>query len=290
MSGIVLQLQRDAMDSSKPVSEVLRKAKVVATKLGLTGARQWIDGELRGYFESEARPPEYRRIHGTLKCHNPFHGMQPVMFADEKIRKAASTRLVGQSVAELEAHASGGDGVLLMHIPQLEVYTELPTYLEVSKAQVQGVLEAVRTAVLEWALQLEAQGVLGDDLQFSQEERSAAATAAPSINFYGAVTNANLQQNPIHSPQQVYIGARVDEIRDLLEKLEVVIGQAELDPAERKEAEAAVIIARSETSKPKPSAERLRNTISLLKDTLQGVSAAGQILSQITEAFVTLGS
>lgn len=45
---MVLQLQSEALNHSVPVLQLLRKAKVIASKLGLEDALVWIDRELDG--------------------------------------------------------------------------------------------------------------------------------------------------------------------------------------------------------------------------------------------------
>ena len=56
---IVLQLQKDAIDSNNSVSELLRTAKLIATKLDLQDALTWIsnemDGDLRPNFVPVSR-------------------------------------------------------------------------------------------------------------------------------------------------------------------------------------------------------------------------------------------
>ena len=51
-----------------------------------------------------------------------------------------------------------------------------------------GILDAVRTRVLDWALELERNGIHGSGVSFSPEEK-AIAQHAPIINFYGDVGN-----------------------------------------------------------------------------------------------------
>ena len=55
------------------------------------------------------------------------------------------------------------------------------------------VIDAVRTRILEWSLELERQGIFGDGIMFSKEEK-AKATSTPSINiqnFQGVLGNVS---------------------------------------------------------------------------------------------------
>ena len=49
MSSLVLELQRDAIDPSVSPLNLLRKALIVARKLGIVEFQQWIELELNGY-------------------------------------------------------------------------------------------------------------------------------------------------------------------------------------------------------------------------------------------------
>ena len=69
MASLVLELQQLAMSKDQDVKDLLRKALVVATKLGLEDFRTWCDGEMKGY---EIEVPQYRKVQGELKAWNPF--------------------------------------------------------------------------------------------------------------------------------------------------------------------------------------------------------------------------
>jgi hypothetical protein len=80
MPGVVLDLQRDALDPKYPLTDLLRKALVVARKLKIVEFESWIDNELNGYRGPEESVPNYRLLHGQVKCHNPYHGWQPMAY------------------------------------------------------------------------------------------------------------------------------------------------------------------------------------------------------------------
>ena len=72
MASLVLELQRDALDFGVPVSSLLRKAVVVARKLGLRDPERWTQLELKGYGMDD-EIPDYRRIRGQVKAFIPYH-------------------------------------------------------------------------------------------------------------------------------------------------------------------------------------------------------------------------
>ena len=78
MSKLVIELQKDIIENKIDTISILRKAKLIATKLNLVDFKQWIDHELNGY-ENYDDIPEYRNIIGEVKAKNPYHGLIPVV-------------------------------------------------------------------------------------------------------------------------------------------------------------------------------------------------------------------
>ena len=71
--------------------------------------------------------------------------------------------------------------------------------------QIFNIMENVRTALLEWSIVLEENGIVGEGMQFSKEEKEIAA-ATPIINnyttnFFGDVSNSQVQQGTDNSTQ-----------------------------------------------------------------------------------------
>ena len=100
MVAIVLQLQQDALDRDVLISDLIRKALVVAKKLNLEDFERWISDELNGYGDGDV--PEYRVIPGQVRWWNPRLGWQPLLIEDNAIAEGLSKRGCGQSVGELE--------------------------------------------------------------------------------------------------------------------------------------------------------------------------------------------
>jgi AbiTii len=182
MSSIVEELQRGALNRNTPVSDLLRMAKVISVKLDLPDLAEWVDHELNGYGTTEV--PTYRKIHGQLKGKNPYHGWQPVFFDDEKIEKLFTNPPIGQPLAEIEhmlSQAASGSGEL--HIPLTgqaathimnAVGMNLPFAVIIGSGTAWGIIDAVRTVLLDWSLKLEQAGIKGEGLSFSKEEREKA--------------------------------------------------------------------------------------------------------------------
>jgi hypothetical protein len=233
--SLVIDLQRDAMNPDVRVSNLLRKAVVVAAKLGQHELRDWAQRELQGYMDGTPCPP-YRRVQGQLRAHNPFRGWIPVVFEDADMARALSQRHSGQSVGEIEDLLSRQTGFLQIplspdHLQSVFGRTEeyrlglVPTLI-VDKTSLTGILEAVRNLVLDWSLRLEQEGVLGEGFTFSQDEKARATHVTYNINNFngvlGNVTDSNLTVGNYNAVRQELIakGIPAEERAELEEILD----------------------------------------------------------------------
>lgn len=157
---IVIQLQELASDSNHDISDLLRKALMVATKLELGEFREWIIAELNGYSgASRDNLPDYRIIRGDLRVHNPYHGLQPFIVPQE-LHEAVTLINVTESVASLCELASGktqGE-IVYQFAPEQERilmsmqegFAQLRPMRVVGANKLTAILNAVRTRILEW--------------------------------------------------------------------------------------------------------------------------------------------
>src|SRR5437764_17490 len=102
MASLVTDLQRDILNSKKPVTEILRSAKLISAKLSLNDITAWIGFELNGYPQG-TDVPDYRLIKGGhLEVFNPYQGGWGFAGAVENWKS-----LTSQPVPELEELAAG---------------------------------------------------------------------------------------------------------------------------------------------------------------------------------------
>ena len=194
---LVLQLQQLATDNDTDVTELLRKALLVATKLGLQPFRDWVNQELHGYGTNSV--PEYRQVHAELKVRNPVHGLIPFLIEDRKIMEQLCIDVpVQESVGSLVdlLQNQRGDGSLWLSLhPQLKAilmrmqggFAPLEPVRIVGRNQFAAIVDAVRTTILDWSLQLEADGVMGEGMTFSAEEKQRAQSSITIENFQGII-------------------------------------------------------------------------------------------------------
>jgi AbiTii len=199
MSSLVKDFQRDIVQSSKSTTELLRTAKLISAKLGLNDISEWVNCELNGYEEGATIPPYRYLSGGELQVRNPVHGWLPV----EKINKAFR---VGQSVSELEElsksrsivislsrnenYSLHGSGMNVSHWQQ---------QIEFSPVQLKGLLSMVKDKLLDWSLELETRGIIGENMSFDEQERKSAQSQVFNIQHFAGVLG-----DVSHSSVQVY--------------------------------------------------------------------------------------
>lgn len=213
MSGsVVLELQREALDSNSDILALLRKAHLVARKLGLKEFQEWVDSELNGYKDYQ-KIPEYRNLYGRLKAWNPYHGWVAVVVPDGELEKVFSHRKISDAIPSLTSLLASGNNSYAIPVPAegcalLSRLTDFTTNytLQLSPNSISNIIEQVKNKILDWAILLEENNILGEGLGFTREEKNKAQSEPQIINyisnFYGEVTNAQIQQGASQSSQE----------------------------------------------------------------------------------------
>lgn len=204
MEGIVLELQRKALSQESDILQLLREAYLISCKLQRDDFKHWANLEMNGY-PPEADIPSYRLVHGTIKVMGArgkwvpvsldaedadlcIHGMPDTIASlFDMYKRAASSNVVG----------------ILFPVEKNRLFQamfDMPAQfaLHVSANQIFNIFERVRTEILNWTLMLEKNGIIGEGLRFSDEEK-AIARSIPVINqytnnFFGSVNTAQIQQ------------------------------------------------------------------------------------------------
>lgn len=195
-TSIVLELQREALDSNTRICDLLRKAAVVAKKLRVADFEKWVNQELNGYRGGED-VPEYRQLRTEIKAWNPYHGWIPVIFADDlsSMKDFPNSVRMGQIEELLRSDSPFFTTPLPARVAQYimeEAGLPLVPSRHIGRSQLASIVDAVRTRVLDWTVPLEQAGILGEGMTFSDEEkRKAAAVQSIHIsgNFQGNIGN-----------------------------------------------------------------------------------------------------
>jgi hypothetical protein len=203
---IVLQLQALAIDSNSEVPDLLRKALLIAVKLRLDDFKAWVNAELSGY-QTTASLPEYRMLGSRLKAKNPMRGWIPVQFEDHEMLESLQQAPVFDPIDRLAHLMTQGDGSLMYPfsaeaqamLMRLQPGFSFEIVRFITRSQIAGVIAEVRNRILNWSLDLEEKGIIGEGLTFSEAER-AKASMTHSINIgnfqgvLGDVTSSTLHQ------------------------------------------------------------------------------------------------
>lgn len=236
MSSVVLALQKEVTQSDCDIVSVLRRAHLIAAKLNLNDFNQWIVNELNGY-DSEMDVPEYRCVPGQLKAFNPSRGWIPVMLSDPKVEEYLSHPIVLNSLSEIISLCKGSGSSLVFSLTAenqkvLNAGSSAPIQMQmaihVSKSAAADIIEKVKNTLIEWTLELEAKGILGDEMSFNEQEKEIAKTMPQQVNNYYGPTNVingdKIQANAGNTVTAYFdyelVRNAVDEIDDSIQKSE----------------------------------------------------------------------
>jgi len=280
VSSVVVERQREALDRKVQVSDVLRKGLVVARKLNLREFQDWVEKELNGYGEADD-VPEYREVFGQIRGWNPYRGWIQLIFEDPKQGEMLSHRKCGQSIAELEHLARDRKQESFLHMPfPQEIQKRLTrgfgfqteVTLFVPQARIIRIIDAVRTIILNWAIKLEEEGIIGEGLSFTREEKEAAERSPQNItNFFGPVESPQIQQG---GTRPIQVSARftfdLAAVRSFLDLFREQLSSLNLPDDRKREAEAELQTVESQIESPKPKPSIIREGLESLRRILEG--------------------
>ncbi len=279
MTCLVHELQSDALNESVSILSLLRKARVVSVKLGVTTIDQWLEHEMSGY-PTYTSIPDYRHVVGRTICHNPYVGWIPLEIENPEHQKLLSERGLHQPLSELFQFAdakAAGRSVRLMFpsdiAAELRGGSGFEPALEVGVNVIQGIISTVRDKILEFSLELERQGVLGEGMTFTPKEKMAAGNVYYNTNIEN-MTGSQLQQGTTGSTQTYTQTADLSGISAFVEKLLPAIGELS-NPTDRDQLQSDLETIRSQLKAPTPKTGMIRECLNSVKTVLEG--AAGNV-------------
>ena len=174
MSSLLTDIVDSLTSESSRVANTLRRAKILAHKIGLPEFRSWIDRELNGYSEG-VELPRYRvcKTHNLATILDPFGGgiknqVLPIDHLPEDIRSSAESMYFRQGVGELEGMANE-DG--MSEAWPADAVRSIERTLDIAggrlvdvrrpvpKHAVQGVLDSVKNRLLDFVLELQNEAI-----------------------------------------------------------------------------------------------------------------------------------
>lgn len=159
MAKLVKELQREALESKKETSELLRKAFFIARQLKLSEFSEWIKKEQEGYKEGDL-VPDYRHVPGKLLASDPIQGWVPVRLPNPEIEEMMSKRYLYEPISHIEELVNSENNIaeVLTNLKgvifkESEMHRSL--IFDASKPFVKTIPKVVRDIILNWSIKLE---------------------------------------------------------------------------------------------------------------------------------------
>lgn len=166
----LVAIQELILDSSTSISDILRRAKVLASQLKNQEFKNWVHNELNGYPEGSDLP-DYRFIHTPPlgKFTGPFGAMVkdyllPTIDFPEGLQEMAKKiplvhqvkELEGMSIKETLRYPWPTEAVMFLreHISMTGGYVLVEVYQPINNASIRGILDAVRNRLLDFILEI----------------------------------------------------------------------------------------------------------------------------------------
>jgi len=285
MKSIVLDLQRYSQDSSISICDLLRKSLIVARKLKINKFRNWVENELNGY-KNQNDVPEYRNVFSELRAYNPYHGWQPIVFEYDEDAEIFHRSKITQAISSIEQLANK-NRTLHITIPPI-VLSDLferikgvrDFQIQTSPSQLCDIINAVRNIVLDWSLNLEEDGILGNDIGFDETEVKKAKDIKVHIETYiENATSSQIQTNSNQSEQHLAINSQlpIDDLKQLTEFLKNNLNEFEINTENKRILESDIGSIELQLDSPKPKSSILKQGLESMGSILKG--ASGNILA-----------
>jgi len=296
MESIVLELQKEAMVSNNDVSGLLRRSLVIARKLELIDFEKWVNDELSGYRAIPNSAPDYREITGTLQWFNQVRGWCPVLAEDPELMDTITNVKLFESVSELENLVNSTDSnnfVYQLNQKQQNLISSLGDgglqqfRLLFSKNQAQRIIETVKNIILDWTLTLEKDGVLGEGMTFSEQEKIEAIRQNYTVNnFYGNTSGLQIQQHTQQSTQSQVNEFDGEAVDGFIKTLKENINHIEsLDRKSKKAVQKEIETIQKQIKSSKPNIPLVKESLTTIRNVLEGISgslAAQGLLYQLS--------
>ena len=284
-SSFVSDLQNEVTKPDCDIVNVLRKAHLIAVKLKDSEFDSWIQSELNGYSEHSTVPP-YRMLRGVLKGFTTRGRWIPILISDEKMEGILCNKPLLNSISEVQVMGKEADqqivleytGTVLIKICQW-LTPPYPTRIVVDfpKSAVADVVEKVKNTVLEWTIKLESEGILGENMVFSDTEKETAKAIPQTVhNYYGNVINGSVDHSAVISGDNNAVTFTFEKVSKAVAEIESSINRETIAADDRETAlEMLSDIKDKLEQQRKPSI--IKSALIGLKDFLIGVGASATV-------------
>jgi AbiTii len=321
--GLLQDIQSALIASDRPLTDVLRMAKILAAKLDNALLRDWADQELNGYAKDAPLPP-YRASRTVPVC-GDFTGVSHqarnvpisvIQLRAEHREEAANglfrvnfTRpiaayedLLGHDAVEFR-EMWDHDVVLLVQPTVLEGMQCIAAWRVLSRGMLVGVVDGVRNRLLDLVLELERQApdagdVPSSSLPASKEQLNQIiqntiyaerfVMSDQSINVHGTAGNITGGQGNVVQQGNAYIAQQGADLASLLPALRAAVQElsGHLLPDQVEAAGELVDSLEEEAGRPELRQGRIRG---LLQGLTRIATAAGPAAAAVIDAVQRIG-
>jgi hypothetical protein len=225
MSGLIFEIQQSCLKDNFPVESLLRRVKLAATKLKLGTLESWVDNELNGY---DGDIPVHRVLHGEPLAWNPFNGWISVQTDNSDWAVALGTVRVSQGIGGLRDLIESNDGGtyhfpippdIVVHLNQGMRVKTSKMVVKVPRGGIVGILDFVRNMVLDWTIEMERNGVIGDGFSFDAQEVENAKAVMTTFNI-GTIGNFAGNMGTGNTAGDIALTAtNIAQVRETMQKL-----------------------------------------------------------------------
>jgi len=267
---------------------------VIASKLNIEDFEEWVTLELNGYMNNLDNIPGYREITGSLQWFNQVRGWCPAIIEDPETMDIISKNKIAQSITDLEYITTSKGEQLILKIPQ-SIQNELSRsfgrttlfQLSLGKNQVQSIIDKVRNIILDWSIQLEKDGITGEGISFSKEEKREADKQNYTVNnFYGNTSGVQIQQQTQDSTQTQINEMGLEKVETFISNLQTYLTQTGLKEDTQKAVESEIETISKELRAKKPKTQVVAESMKTIRSLLEGVAGnfiAQALLTQISQ-------
>jgi hypothetical protein len=203
MASLVHQLQADLTGSQKKMSEIMRTAKLIAAKLGLDDITAWLDLELRGYPDVD-QVPSYRMFcGGQVQYFNPYQGWRSAGFVKVDLPIMEPIPAIEELIKDTDIFLPL-TGKMRFDLKD-PIGNSFEQRLVVNQLHFLSALEAVKEKLLDWTIELEKRGIVGEDMSFKKSEQESAKSQTFHIqNFTGVLGDVSGSQFQIYNYSSIH--------------------------------------------------------------------------------------
>lgn len=171
--SLLRQIQNDAVNSNVKLSDLLRKCKILAYRLGNDDFKSWVENELNGYPKDIEVLPDYRVLK-NVNSKGHFSGAfgsglrnadMPIFNLSEELQESLSKACFYSPIATLENLASSDSSVLTQDWKPIiiahygaemyEGYVCMQAWKVIPTSCVIGIVDTVKTKILNFVLEIE---------------------------------------------------------------------------------------------------------------------------------------